>query len=70
MNINRMQDTPLRRLARRCWPKEQHASMGAARAHLRALVKAGLLKDESRARAYRCVHCGKCHVGHLPGSDK
>lgn len=67
MNVNRMSDTPLRRMARRCWPKEQHASQGAAEAHLRALIKLGKERDASQLRAYHCRHCRQWHVGHLGG---
>jgi len=62
-----MCDTGLKQLARSCWPKEQHASQGAAEAHLRALIKLGKERDAEQLRAYKCHHCGKHHVGHLGG---
>jgi hypothetical protein len=55
----------LRKLARKCWPKVQYKSQGAADAHIRALKKAGKEGDAATLRAYRCVHCHAFHVGHL-----
>lgn len=62
--LNRMSDTELRRLARRCWPKEQHASQKKAEAQMRSLLKRGLEKDETKLHAYECPDCGSWHVGH------
>jgi hypothetical protein len=66
-SINRMSQQPaLRALARRCWPKEQHESEGAARAAMRSLQKRNLEKNE-RLHPYECPHCGKWHTGHGDG---
>lgn len=54
----------LRALARRCWPKEPHATRGAADAQLRSILKRGLAKDEERIHVYRCPFCRRWHVGH------
>lgn len=50
-------------LGRPCWPKEQHATEGAARAQLRSILKRGLHKNE-RLHVYRCPFCGSHHIGH------
>lgn len=63
MMLNRMSDA-LRPFVRACWPKEQHASHGAASAQMRSLLKRGLEKDARRLRVYRCRHCHWFHVGH------
>lgn len=61
----RLCDVPaLRALARRCWPKEQHASYGAAEAARRSLLRRGLEKDTVRLHSYECPHCGAWHTGH------
>lgn len=60
----RMQDTALRTMARPCWPKEQHTSLGAAEAQLRSITKRGLEKNIARIHTYLCPHCGTYHVGH------
>jgi hypothetical protein len=62
-SLNRMSDV-LRPLVRRCWPKEQHASAGAAEAQMRSRLRRGLEKDPDRIRVYRCTACGFHHVGH------
>jgi hypothetical protein len=62
--VNRLKDTPLRQLARRCFPKEQHATRGAAEAQMRSLLKRDLEKDRERVHAYECPHCASWHVGH------
>lgn len=62
--VGRMQDTGLRELARRCWPKEQHASREAAEAQKRSILKRGLEGDAKRIHVYRCPHCNAWHVGH------
>ena len=61
----RLRDIPaLRALARRCWPKEQHASKGIADAAMRSLLKRGLEKDAKRIHSYECPFCGSWHTGH------
>lgn len=63
--INRMQDAPvLRQLARRCWPKEQCESQGAAEAQMRSLLRRGLEKNADTVHVYHCPHCRMWHVGH------
>ena len=71
MTVNRMQDTGLRALTRRCWPKEQHATEGAAEAQMRSIQKRDLEKDAAKIHVYKCYDCkhpatGKAawHVGH------
>lgn len=61
----RMSDHPtVKALARRCWPKEQHATRGAAEAQLRSIVRRALEKDAERIHVYECPHCRTWHVGH------
>lgn len=60
-----MSDTDLRHFARRCSPKVQYKSLGAAEAHIRALKKLGKEGDATTLRAYCCVHCHQHHVGHV-----
>lgn len=63
--VNRLQDAPgLRRLARKCWPKEQHRTQGAAEAAMRSLLKRGLEKDAEKLHAYLCPFCKFWHTGH------
>lgn len=60
-----LSDNPvLRSMARRCWPKEQHDTIGAAEAQLRSITKRGLEKNIERIHTYLCPHCRKYHVGH------
>lgn len=75
-SVNRLSNTALRDVARRCWPKEQHASEGAALAQKRSILARGLAKDETTIRAYECAHCihpetgrPSWHVGHYRGGD-
>ena len=61
----RLADNPdLRAMARRCWPKEQCPSEGAARAQMASIVKRGLEKDGTRIHVYKCPECCYWHVGH------
>lgn len=63
--INRMQDNDvLRSLSRPCFPKEQHATRGAAEAQMRSILKRGLEKDSKRIHVYKCPDCHAWHVGH------
>ncbi len=63
-SVNRLSSAPaLRAMARRCFPKEQHASRGAAEAQLRSLQTRDLAKNDT-AHTYECPHCGTWHVGH------
>jgi rubrerythrin len=70
--MNPLRDNPvLRSMTRRCWPKEQHASMGKAEAHLRAMKRRDeRLRDSDTLRAYRCRHCGYYHTGHDRSQEK
>lgn len=62
--VNRLSDSPvLRALARRCWPKEQHATRGAAEAQLRSITRRAKEKGAT-IHAYHCPHCRTWHVGH------
>jgi hypothetical protein len=70
ITVNRMQDTPLRRLARKCWPKEQHETKGAAEAQMRSLTRRGLEKDATLVHVYKCPYCSLWHVGHGLGGDR
>jgi hypothetical protein len=64
MNLTRLRDHPaLRSLARRCWPKTQWISRGAAEAQMRSLMKRDLTKN-STCHVYACPHCRFWHVGH------
>jgi hypothetical protein len=47
----------------RCWRKQRWPSEGAAKAHLRALLRAPFVKDAARLNVYLCSHCGWYHVG-------
>ncbi len=49
---------------RRCWPKEQHKTQGAAEAQLRSITRRGLEKDLDRIHTYYCPTCHTWHVGH------
>lgn len=55
----------LRRRSRPCWRKRRHESLGAAEAHLRALLKRPFAKDTDRLNAYHCPHCHGYHIGRL-----
>lgn len=68
MKVNRLQDSALRKLARPCWPKEQHNTRGGAEAQLRSIIKRGLERDIRRIHVYRCPECSSWHVGHKGGS--
>lgn len=78
MMLNRLRHVPaLRKLARRCWPKEQHKTQGSAEAQMRSITKRDLEKDTSRIHTYECPDClhpetGKpaWHVGHGHGGDQ
>lgn len=63
MTINRMSDA-LRPFVRRCWPKEQHPSAGAAEAQMRSILHRDLAKDPATIRVYQCDVCAFYHVGH------
>lgn len=64
MNLTRLSNNPaLRALARKCWPKEQHESEGAADAAARSLLKRNLEKGVT-LHSYKCPHCGSWHTGH------
>ena len=65
-NVNRMQDTPLRRFARSCWPKVMHETREHALNHVDALVSRGVHKDGS-LHVYECPTCHAWHVGHSRG---
>lgn len=60
----KMAHTPLREHARKCWPKEQCESRGAAEAQMRSIVKRGLEKNIDTIHVYECPHCHMWHVGH------
>ena len=65
MNVNRLSDnSTLRSVTRKCWPKEQHTTKGAAEAQRRSILRRGLAKDPDRIRAYKCESCPFWHVGH------
>lgn len=65
MMFNTLRDQPaLRRLARRCWPKEQHKTRGAAEAQMRSILRRDLAKDVRLLHPYLCPHCSTWHVGH------
>jgi hypothetical protein len=49
---------------RRCFPKEQCATQGAAEAQMRSIVRRGLEKNIETIHVYRCPDCGAWHVGH------
>ena len=78
MNVNRMRAQPaLRALVRKCWPKEQHKTQGAAEAQMRSITKRDLEKDNSRIHVYECPDCvhpdtkkAAWHVGHGHGGDQ
>jgi hypothetical protein len=47
-----------------CWKKRKWKSEGAARAHLRALLRFPGVHNADRLNVYQCVHCGGWwHVG-------
>ena len=48
----------------RCWKKVKYRSEGAAKAHLRALLRSEGVHGEDRLNAYKC-ECGSWHVGHV-----
>lgn len=50
---------------RKCWPKPQCPSRGAAEAQLRSVMRRGLDRDPSTVNVYRCRACGCWHVGHV-----
>ena len=51
----------------RCWKKQKWKSEGAAKAHLRALLRSSGVYDEDKLATYRCPLCGFWHVGHKEG---
>lgn len=61
MSINRMSDA-LRPVGRRCFPKEQHDTRGAAEAQLRSITKRGLEKTP-HIHVYECPHCTNPETG-------
>lgn len=62
--LTRLSDSPaLRRLTRKCWPKAQHATRGAAEAQLRSITRRDLQKGAT-IHVYHCPHCRTWHVGH------
>ena len=48
----------------RCWRKVKYKSEGAAKAHLRSLLRSEGVQDESRLNVYQCSLCRWWHVGH------
>lgn len=68
VTVNRLQDVPaLRSMGRRCFPKTQHDTRGAAEAQMRSIIKRDLQKDTSLIHVYECPHCACWHVGHGRG---
>lgn len=57
--------TGIRRPKRYCDGKHQHASQGAAEAHIRALKRMPNVKNPELLRAYCCTNCGKWHTGRI-----
>lgn len=51
-------------LRRKCFPKRQHASFGAAETQLHDILVNHMAKDASRIHSYMCPDCGAWHVGH------
>ena len=47
----------------RCWRKEKWRSVGAANAHLRALLRAPYVKNKEQLHVYPCPYCWWYHVG-------
>lgn len=63
--VNRMRDAMKdARVGRPCFPKEQHATRGAAEAQMRSITNRGLEKDADKIHVYVCAHCHTWHVGH------
>ena len=54
------------KVIRGCRGKHRHPSLGAAKAHIRALTRRGL--GGEAMRAYFCVRCHGYHVGHAEGA--
>jgi hypothetical protein len=52
-----------------CWRKQQWKSEGAAKAHLRALLRSPGGRDKDRLVVYQCGVCQWYHVGHEPGGS-
>jgi hypothetical protein len=52
------------RLRRKCFPKVQHPTRGAAETQLHDVLHNKLAKDVSRIHTYHCPECGQWHVGH------
>ena len=48
-----------------CWKKQKWGSEGAAKAHLRSLLKRTFVKDVDRLNVYKCRDCGSFHVGRV-----
>jgi hypothetical protein len=46
-----------------CWRKQKWPSEGAAKAHLRSLLRAPFVKDKAHLGVYICPHCRWYHVG-------
>lgn len=51
---------------RKCFPKEQHASRGAAEAQIRSITNRDLEKSNI-IHPYVCPFCKMWHVGHGDG---
>ena len=58
---------PRRIGARPCWRKVRYLSHGAAKAHLRALLRRPDVYGAETLKAYPCRYCAGFHVGHLHG---
>ena len=47
-----------------CWRKQKWRSKGAAKAHLRALLRSEGVEDAKQLNTFPCPLCGWYHVGH------
>lgn len=52
------------KLRRKCHPKIQHPSRGAAETQLHDVLVHKMAKDVGRIHTYLCPDCGSWHVGH------
>jgi hypothetical protein len=57
-----MQREIRRRFYRGCGNKQRHNSEGAAKAHVRSLLK---LNPDEKLNVYCCGFCARWHVGHV-----